>query len=279
MGNRNPEARGFNATAPPNETPTPGAMHPASVSDAEGSGADSTAGFTALPEVSPLTGDAQTATPGQVQNIKKHPGLDQDVPLATARTYRQPDGAVVPHCPGTTLLPSEVSKAKAEPRGRSASSERPDTPLTMLEQLAAGHSQHFITSRQNSQKGSEKTGSPGRPATSEKEPHADAATKSGLAKGGLEDLLPSADQWRHHMLGLKTAAGEMLRGVESILGFPRQPVVQSISPMSDHGLPQLPPRNPPREIERKREGLAEGAPPSSDPTSPHPDALIGNPTW
>jgi hypothetical protein len=80
------------------------------------------------------------------------------------------------------------------------------------------------------------------------------------------------------MLGLKTAAGETLRtltGEETTPGFPRQPAVQSISPLSDPGLPQLPPRKPPWEIERKREGLAEGAPPSSDPISPHPDASIG----
>ena len=59
MVDRESEARGLTASALPNEAPTPGHIYPASVSDVEGSEEGFSAGFTALPEDSPLTGDAQ----------------------------------------------------------------------------------------------------------------------------------------------------------------------------------------------------------------------------
>jgi hypothetical protein len=71
MVDRDPEARGFNATALPNEAPTPGAIHPASVSDVEGAGEGSTAGITALPEDSPLTGDAQMTDTSTAAHLSK----------------------------------------------------------------------------------------------------------------------------------------------------------------------------------------------------------------
>ena len=126
MVDRESEARGFIASALPNEAPSPGHIYPASVSDVEGSGEVSTAGFTALPVDSPLTSDAQmTGTSTSTKHVCKHPGPGQD-PLATAQNYRQPEGAVMPHSPETTLLPnSEVSKAKTGPMGHSVGSELP----------------------------------------------------------------------------------------------------------------------------------------------------------
>ena len=58
MADRVPDARGIIASALPNETPPPGLIFPAPVSGVEGSEKSLSAGFIALPEDSPLTGDA-----------------------------------------------------------------------------------------------------------------------------------------------------------------------------------------------------------------------------
>ena len=58
MVDRVPDARGMIATALLKETPPPGLIYPAPVSGAEGSEGSLPAGFIALPEDSPLTGDA-----------------------------------------------------------------------------------------------------------------------------------------------------------------------------------------------------------------------------
>ena len=61
MVDRESEARGITASALSNETPTLGHIRPTSVSDVEGSEESLSAGFTALLEDSPLTGDALTS--------------------------------------------------------------------------------------------------------------------------------------------------------------------------------------------------------------------------
>ena len=238
MVDRESEARGRIASAPPKETPPPGLIRPAPVSGVEGSREGFSVGFIALLEDSPLTGDAKNSgTSTSTNNSLRHPGPGQDT-LETAQNPRQPEKAVVPQSPETILLPdSGVSTAKAGPIGDTIGFESPAPQQTMLEQLAAAHQRHFTNSRTNSQEESERAGNPVLPPTSESGLHVDAAAKGGQARAGLGSLFPTAEAWQSHMLDLKRAAGDTLRtltGGETTSGFPRPPAQQSISPRADH---------------------------------------------
>ena len=79
MVDRVPDARGMIASALPNETPPPGLIFPAPVSGVEGSEESLFAGFIALPEDSPLTGDAiNSDTSTSTKQSLRHPGPGQD---------------------------------------------------------------------------------------------------------------------------------------------------------------------------------------------------------